>query len=108
PISAGSRATSAQGRCSTSIFRDSVLTLPVTLHSSAQRATLRSHRFFAPPPLPHRSLLPPAADHDPRAASLHRPGQIARMIDPVVLAGEAHVVAGEHGEADLGSFLEHC
>lgn len=64
-------------------------------------ATVRPVRMPGPP------LLAAAADHDLRPACLHGPGRVAGVIELVVGAGEAHIIAGEHGSADLNRLLEH-
>ena len=79
------------------------------LDLAGQRGHVTGHIALVgvPGDQPKRPLLATAADHDLRAAGLDRPGQITGMIEPVVAAGEADVVAGEHGPADLNRLLEH-
>src|SRR5262249_29116329 len=52
------------------------------------------------------ALLAAAPDHDPRTAVLDRARHVQRLLDPVMLAGEARGLFGEHRPADLQGFLE--
>ena len=81
----------------------------------AQDGELVSHRLRTPVDVAHvgvlgdefeRAALAAATDHDGRAAGTQRTRDIARSVDPVVLAVERRLFLPKHRPADLHCFFE--